>query len=173
MLDHVEGKEMLAEPMQRRDQCAGQAGPTDREHQRLPRPDRSAELSPPPQRPRAQAIAKPDRQQRADDPWIERPCRTGAVLLATMRQHRAARRHREQERDRYRSHPLSTSEAIPCMDSAKAKISADSALIAPTKPEVAVSGATVCARRVACHDMAAATQVTSSATSETVAENRA
>jgi hypothetical protein len=39
--------------------------------------------------------------------------------------------------DDYRSHPLSTSEAIPCIDNAKAKISAESAPSRAINREVA------------------------------------
>jgi hypothetical protein len=93
--------------------------------------------------------------------------------LSAMRQRGARRRGDQQRYERYRSHPLSTSEAIPCIDIANAKTSADSALIAPMKPDVAVNGAVSCARLAARHDMIAETPVSSSPASEANAEYRA
>ena len=79
-------------------------------------------------------------------------------------------RSNQQRYGRYRSHPLSTSEAIPCIEIANAKTSADSALMAPMKPDVAVNGAVSCARLLARQEAMAATKASSKAASEAYAE---
>src|SRR4051812_8143520 len=95
------------------------------------------------------------------------------MRLARVRQRGACHRGHQQPCESYRSHPLSTTDAIACRKIANVNTSAESALIAPMKPDVAVNGALFCARRVARQDTMAATEASSSPAREANAEYRA
>jgi hypothetical protein len=56
-----------------------------------------------------------------------------------MRQRAVGEHHNQKQCDDYRSHPLSTSDATPCIESAKTKMSAEAALSSPKKAEVPVN----------------------------------
>ena len=72
----------------------------------------------------------------------------------------------------YRSHPLNTNDANPCIERAKVKTKAVNALVDPTNANVG-SGSDIFARLPDRHDINAARHDAAAATNEATADQRA
>jgi hypothetical protein len=89
-----------------------------------------------------------------------------------VRKRTARRKQRGQKRGSYRSHPLNTTDAIPCIARANAKIIADIALNDRAKSGLG-SDPDIVALLVDRHDMAPARAAKIIPANEAIAENRA
>ena len=86
---------------------------------------------------------------------------------------RATRRDEYNDKcEGYRSHPLNTSDANPCIERAKVKIKAVNALVDPTKANVG-SGPDIFARAADRHDINAARHDAAAPTNEATADQLA
>lgn len=88
-----------------------------------------------------------------------------------MRQHLAGESNKK-PCDDYRSHPLSTKEAIPCIENANTKIKAESAPSHATKRDVVVNDEAISSCLVHLHDRPPARRETAPPANEQMAERR-
>src|SRR4029078_3489397 len=102
----------------------------------------------------AETVKNAKRQQRCNDPRIKRPNRLFAVSF-TMRERTSRRDEYSHKCEGYRSHPLNTIDASPCIERAKVKIKAVKALVDPTKAKVG-NAPDMFARAADRHDIKAA-----------------
>jgi hypothetical protein len=109
------------------------------------------------------------KQQWYDDPGIERPNRPICMWFEFVREPCVRRTQHHQRYQAYRSHPLSTNPANPCIESAKANTNAASTLIEPTNIQVR-RGSDISVWPIDRQDIAPERQATAAPRKEMVAE---
>src|ERR1700709_599382 len=158
--------------MQRRHQRAHQGEPAGDKGKVTPRAKLRARSSPLPENHTANPVRAGCKQQWYDDPGIERPNRPICMWFEFVREPCVRRIQHHQRYQAYRSHPLSTNPANPCIERAKANTIAARTPIDPTKRHVR-RGSDVRMRSTDRQDIVPEKHAMAAPTNERIAEHRA
>jgi hypothetical protein len=159
--------------MQRRDQSADKAEPANETREVTPASRADAgRVSPLQKYSRANGVHRRERSQRDHDPGIECPSGDFFMAFDAVGVGNTRQRQASAYRQNYRSHPLSTIAAIPCIARAKVKTRAARALVALMK-YIVLLGRSVSAmgRFPEHHDTIAVTPAMVAAVKDAIAES--